>query len=240
MSGSEDGRVVVWRSAHDWYTPGSAAARITGYSKVKNDSYESFEATEGKVCTATGFLPCVSSPRELAELSAARKLAAGTISRLEYEQVVQMLERDGEGLSLEQTSRSVGGVVGEEFAVAKEKRPFHGIVTVDYEGQLKLFTTAVRAHAQSAVYTGAGAGESIVKREDGSSEEGEEEIDEEDDAPKIPMRPVDLPAALPLPVARTPPALPPKPVAKGHKKKKSTPPSMPPRPNSRINLSNEE
>lgn len=240
MSGSEDGRVVVWRAAHDWYNPGSATARITGYSKVKNNSYESFDSTEGKVCTATGFLPCVSSPIELAELSAARKLAAGTISRLEYNKVVQMLERDGMRLNLE-AATGHAGVECKALAADLEKRAFHGIVTVDYEGQMKLFTHAVPAHSTDAAAK-ATAGESEVtehksRPQNGDAEKGDKEEDEElsaGESPVVPARSLNIIAAM-----SSPPALPPKPVAKTQKEK-STPPSMPPRPSSRISLINEE
>ena len=211
MSGSEDGKVLLWRAAHDWYNPSSATARLTGYNKVKNNSYECFEATGGNVCTATGFLPCVSSPKELAELSAAKKLAAGTISRFEYEKVVQMLERDTEDLHLKGESfSSIHDVKGGTMS-------FHGIVTADYQGQIKLFCNMqifenlrVKSNTNSHV------------------EKASSSIVEEDDTPSVPKRPADM--HLPsVHLQTSPPALPPKPQAT-MKKKKSTRPILPPRP----------
>ena len=49
MSGSEDGRLCF--SSPRLVQTDSTTARITGCNKVKNNSYESFDATEGLVCT---------------------------------------------------------------------------------------------------------------------------------------------------------------------------------------------
>jgi len=89
VSGSENGSVVLWRTNHDWYQPGRASsARISGYSKDKNDSYELFEMTNVSSCTATAFMPFMTTVRDAVVSSAKRKLASGIISESEFAEII--------------------------------------------------------------------------------------------------------------------------------------------------------
>jgi hypothetical protein len=88
VSGSEDGRVIMWRTNHDWYQPRVSTSRMRGYSRNKNDSYESFETTNVSSCTAAAFMPFMTTVRDAVVGSAKRKLASGIISESEFAEII--------------------------------------------------------------------------------------------------------------------------------------------------------
>jgi WD40 repeat protein len=135
VSGSEDGRVVLWRTDHDWYQPGKSTARMTGYSREKNNSYESFDASSTTSCTATAFMPFMTTVRDAVVASAKRKLSAGIITQDEFAMIImsqakhdlQMSETDGD-VKRHRTETPTTSV---------------SIVTADADGMLKLFVSGV-------------------------------------------------------------------------------------------------
>ena len=137
VSGSEDGRVLLWRTDHDWYLPGKSTARMTGYSRNKNDSYESFEATSTSSTTATSFMPFMTTVRDAVVASAKRKLSSGIITQDEFAMIImsqaqhdlQMSEADG------------GKVEGRHRT--DETTTSVSIVTADADGKLKLFVSGI-------------------------------------------------------------------------------------------------
>ena len=135
VSGSENGSVVLWRTNHDWYQPGRASS--VGYSKNKNDSYESFEMTNVSSCTATAFMPFMTTVRDAVVSSAKRKLASGIISESEFAEIImsqakhdmKMSEDDDAGAMLS-GRRKTDGVTSSV-----------SIVAADAVGRLKMYVS---------------------------------------------------------------------------------------------------
>ena len=138
VSGSEDGRVVLWRTDHDWYNPGKSTARMTGYSKDKNDSYESFEGTIESACTGTAFMPFMTTIRDAVIASAKRKLASGLITEAEFaELIMSQAKHDMQMMDTDDYSSSSGSG-GKK---TDDSTTSVAIVLADAEGHLKLFVS---------------------------------------------------------------------------------------------------
>jgi hypothetical protein len=136
VSGSEDGKVFMWRTDHDWYNPGKNKARITGYSRDKNDSYETFEATDVSACTGTAFMPFMTSIRDAVKSSAKRKLAQGIITDDEFA-MIMMSQAKHDMKMCDNDEDQGGGFSG----MTDHNTTSVAIVTSDADGRLKLFVS---------------------------------------------------------------------------------------------------